>query len=190
MTLVITLLLLLSLLMMASAITYITISYANLSDAVTHRPLAIDAAETCIDKTIEWFSKKDTYPLGGSDWVQGAGLVTDIAASSSMPLYGYSVINDTIPLGLSETRSGPLKNIAGRSRCNSVTVEKLVTSSVGIGTEIGTSSYDKTKPAVIKIKANGLFDVPLMVDGITINNALWRSSSSQSIIEEVIEYSP
>jgi len=49
MTLILTLLLLLSLLMMASAITYITMSYANLADSVTHKPLAIDAAENCLN---------------------------------------------------------------------------------------------------------------------------------------------
>ena len=158
MAIIITLLLLLSLLMMASAITYITMSYANLADSVTHKPLAIDAAETCVDKGFEWLSISSSFPTGGKDWVNGAGTATDIA-SSGMPLYGYNIITDTIPQGLGDSRSAPLLNIAGRTRCNSVILEKLAPISIGTGSEIGTSNYTKPQANIVKITASGLLSL-------------------------------
>ena len=185
MTLVLTLLLLLSLLMMASAITYITMSYANLADSVTHKPLAIDAAETCIDKGFEWLSDSSAFPNGGSEWVKGAGSLTNIAATG-MPLFGYSVITDTSGVG-----TDPSRNISGRTRCNSVTIEKLAPFSVGMGSEIGSKDYtSSTTTMVIRIQASGLFDVPLLVDGVTIDNTKWRPNSSQAKIEVVSEFTP
>jgi hypothetical protein len=189
MTLIITLLLLLSLLMMASAITYITMSYANLADSVTHKPLAIDAAETCSDKGFEWLSITSGFPSGGKDWVNGTGAATDLA-SSGMPLYGYNIITDTIPQGMGESRSAPLLNVAGRTRCNSVVIEKLAPISLGTGSEIGTSDYSRSQTTIIKITASGLFDVPLKVDGVSIDNASWRPSSSQAKIEVIAEFNP
>jgi hypothetical protein len=189
MTLIITLLLLLSLLMMASAITYITMSYANLADSVTHKPLAIDAAETCSDKGFEWLSITSSFPSGGKDWVNGTGAATDLA-SSGMPLYGYNIITDTIPQGMGESRSAPLLNVAGRTRCNSVVIEKLAPISLGTGSEIGTSDYSRSQTTIIKITASGLFDVPLKVDGVSIDNASWRPSSSQAKIEIIAEFNP
>jgi hypothetical protein len=185
MTLVLTLLLLLSLLMMASAITYITMSYANLADSVTHKPLAIDAAETCIDKGFEWLSDSSPFPNGGSEWVKGVGSLTNIAETGS-PLFGYSVITDTSGVG-----SAPSLNIAGRTRCNSVTVEKLAPFSVGTGAEIGSKDYaSSTTTMVIRIQASGLFDVPLLTDGVSIDNTQWRPNSSQAKIEVVGEFTP
>lgn len=189
MTLIISLLLLLSLLMMASAITYITMSYANLADSVTHKPLAIDAAETCSDKGFEWLSITSSFPSGGKDWVNGTGAATDLA-SSGMPLYGYNIITDTIPQGMGESRSSPLLNVAGRTRCNSVVIEKLAPISLGTGSEIGTSDYSRSQTTIIKITASGLFDVPLKVDGVSIDNASWRPSSSQAKIEIIAEFNP
>jgi hypothetical protein len=189
MTLIISLLLLLSLLMMASAITYITMSYANLADSVTHKPLAIDAAETCSDKGFEWLSITSSFPSGGKDWVNGTGAATDLA-SSGMPLYGYNIITDTIPQGMGESRSAPLLNVAGRTRCNSVVIEKLAPISLGTGSEIGTSDYSRSQTTIIKITASGLFDVPLKVDGVSIDNASWRPSSSQAKIEIIAEFNP
>jgi hypothetical protein len=189
MTLIITLLLLLSLLMMASAITYITMSYANLADSVTHKPLAIDAAETCSDKGFEWLSITSSFPTGGKDWVNGTGAATDLALSG-MPLYGYNIITDTIPQGMGDSRSAPLLNVAGRTRCNSVVIEKLAPISLGTGSEIGTSDYSRSQTTIIKITASGLFDVPLKVDGVSIDNASWRPSSSQAKIEVIAEFNP
>jgi hypothetical protein len=190
MALIITLLLLLSLLMMASAITYITMSFANLADSVTHKPLAIDASESCIDKGFEWLSNTSSYPTGGSDWVNGPGIATDIASNSSMPLFGYNIITDTIPFGMGDSRASPLLNIAGRTRCNSVIIEKLASLDVGTGSEVGTSDYSKNKSIIVKITASGLFDVPLKTDGVTIDSTLWRSSSSQAKLEVIAGFNP
>ncbi len=189
MTLVVTLLLLLSLLMMAGAISYITMTYANLADSVTHKPLAIDAAESCIDKGFEWLSDTKPFPAGGNEWVNGVGATTDIARSG-FPLYGYSIMTDTIGSG-GESRTAPLLNIAGRTRCNSVILEKLASLSVGTGTEIGSRDYGAaTSSMLIRIRASGLFDVPLLTDGVSIDNTKWRSSSSQAKIEIVGEFNP
>ena len=192
MVLIITLLLLLSLLMMASAVSYLTSSYANLVDAVTNKPLAIDAAEACADKGFEWLSNADAFPSGGSTWVQTTSIEmpTDIAASG-MPLYGYNIITDTKPIGTTELRASPLLNVAGRTRCNSVFVEKLVPIVEGTGSEVGASDYSKsTSINIIKITASGLFDVPLKTDGVTIDTASWRNSSSQANIEIISEFRP
>jgi hypothetical protein len=175
--------------MMASAITYITMSYANLADSVTHKPLAIDAAETCSDKGFEWLSVTSSFPSGGKDWVNGTGAATDLA-SSGMPLYGYNIITDTIPQGMGDSRSAPLLNIAGRTRCNSVVIEKLAPISIGTGSEVGTSDYSRSQMTIIKITASGLFDVPLKVDGVTIDNTSWRPSSNQAKIEVIAEFNP
>jgi len=43
---------------------------------------------------------------------------------------------------------------------------------------------------VIRIQASGLFDVPLLVDGVTIDNTKWRPNSSQAKIEVVSEFTP
>jgi hypothetical protein len=107
-----------------------------------------------------------------------------------MPLYGYNIITDTIPQGMGDSRSAPLLNIAGRTRCNSVVIEKLAPISIGTGSEVGTSDYSRSQMTIIKITASGLFDVPLKVDGVTIDNTSWRPSSNQAKIEVIAEFNP
>jgi len=88
MTLVITLFLLLSLLMMASGITFVANNFANLSDGVTNKSFAIDGAETCIDKAFEWLSTDN-----GKTWL-ATGSDKDIA-SKGEDLFQYTVLTDT-----------------------------------------------------------------------------------------------
>ena len=88
MTLVITLFLLLSLLMMASGITFVANNFANLSDGVTNKSFAIDGAETCTDKAFEWLSTDN-----GKTWLT-TGSDKDIAGVGE-DLYQYTVFTDT-----------------------------------------------------------------------------------------------
>ena len=72
-----------------------------------------------------------------------------------------------------------------------MTIEKLAPFSVGTGAEIGSKDYaSSTTTMVIRIQASGLFDVPLLTDGVSIDNTKWRPNSSQAKIEVVGEFTP
>lgn len=183
MTLVITLFLLLSLLMMASGITFVANNFANLSDGVTNKSFAIDGAETCIDKAFEWLSTDN-----GKTWLATGASDKEIA-SAGEDLYQYSVFTDTT--NSSDTRINPLKNYAGKTLCQSVLITKLETSTNSSGSEIGTSqTYDTAISAyTIRARATGLFHVPLKADN-TIDNSNWRGNSSIAIVEIISTYTP
>ena len=182
MTLVITLFLLLSLLMMASGITFIANNFANLSDGVTNKSFAIDGAETCIDKAFEWLSTDN-----GKTWLT-TGSDKDIAGVGE-DLYQYTVFTDTT--NSSDSRINALKNYAGKTLCQSVLMAKLETSTNSSGSEIGSSlTYDTAISAyTIRDRATGLFNVPLKVDN-TIDSANWRGNSSIANIEIISGFTP
>jgi hypothetical protein len=182
MTLVITLFLLLSLLMMASGITFIANNFANLSDGVTNKSFAIDGAETCTDKAFEWLSTDN-----GKAWLT-TGSDKDIAGVGE-DLYQYTVFTDTT--NSSDSRINALKNYAGKTLCQRVLMAKLETSTNSSGSEIGSSlTYDTTISAyTIRARATGLFNVPLKVDN-TIDSANWRGNSSIANIEIISGFTP
>ena len=98
---------------------------------------------------------------------------------------------DTIPQGQADSRSAKFKDRAGRASYSSCIVQKLAsTSSLGVGTEVGTSNgYGvSTFTYTVKITALGNYNVPLT--GGAINPQFWQSNSSQSALEAVVQYTP
>lgn len=182
MTLVITLFLLLSLLMMASGITFVANNFANLSDGVTNKSFAIDGAETCIDKAFEWLSTDN-----GKTWL-ATGSDKDIA-SKGEDLFQYTVLTDTT--NASDSRINALKNYAGKTLCKSILLTKLETTANSSGSEIGTSqTYDTAISAyIIRARATGLFNVPLKIDN-SIDSSNWRGNSSIADVEIISSYTP
>ena len=182
MTLVITLFLLLSLLMMASGITFVANNFANLSDGVTNKSFAIDGAETCIDKAFEWLSTDN-----GKTWL-ATGSDKDIA-SKGEDLFQYTVLTDTT--NASDSRINALKNYAGKTLCKSILLTKLETTANSSGSEIGTSqTYDTAISAyIIRARATGLFNVPLKIDN-SIDSSNWRGNSSIADVEIISSFTP
>ena len=181
--LVIALIMLLVLMTMGAGLSYIASSQSDMVSAVANKPLSIEAAETCFDNALEWLA---TTP--GISWVNGDGQAYDLAASGR-PLFGKTVLADTVPLGKSDARSAMFKSRAGRASYSSCTVEKVAsTASYGIGSEIGTangyggSSFTYT----IRITATGNFNVALN-NGV-VNKTFWQSNSSRSTLEAVVQY--
>jgi Tfp pilus assembly protein PilX len=183
--LVVTLILLLVLMLMGSGIAYIASMQSDLVSAVANKPLSIEAGETCFDNAIDWLGTS-----AGKSWVNGSGLPYDLAAVSA-PLAGKTVLADTIPLGQADSRSAKFKDRAGRASYSSCIVEKLAsTSSLGIGSEVGTSNgYGvSTFTYTIRITAIGNYNVPLT--GNVINKVFWQSNSSRTVLEAVVQYTP
>jgi hypothetical protein len=181
MTLVITLFLLLSLLMMASGITFVANNFANLSDGVTNKSFAIDGAETCTDKAFEWLSTDN-----GKTWLT-TGPDKDIAGVGE-DLYQYTVFTDTT--NSSDSRINALKNYAGKTLCQRIWMVKLETSTSPSGSEIGSSlTYETIISAyTISAQATGLFNVPLIDNKIDSKN--WRGNSSIAKIEVIAGFTP
>lgn len=183
--LVVTLILLLVLMVMGAGIAYIASTQSDLVNAVAHKPVSIEAGETCFDNAIEWL---DTS--AGKSWVNGTGAAYDLASAGN-PLSGKTVLADTVPIGQTDTRSAKFKDRAGKASYSSCIVEKLAsTASLGIGTEVGTTNgYGvSTFTYTIRITAIGNFNVPLL--GAKINKTFWQSNSSRSILEVVFSYTP
>jgi Tfp pilus assembly protein PilX len=181
--LVIALIMLLVLMTMGAGLSYIASSQSDMVSAVANKPLSIEAAETCFDNALEWLA---TTP--GITWVNGDGQAYDLAATGK-PLYGKTVLSDTVPLGQADSRSAMFKSRAGRASYNSCIVEKVAsTATYGIGSEIGTangyggSSFTYT----IRITATGNYNVAM--NGGLIDKTFWQSNSSRSILEAVVQY--
>ena len=123
----------------------------------------------------------------GSDWVNGSGAAYNLAASSSDPLYGQTILKDTIPTGATtDDRDSYFKNVLDKAGYTSCIVEKIGVASVrGVGIEVGTGSG--TSGYTIKITGSGNFNIQTNPDGTKKN---WQSNSSSSVIEAVIDYLP
>jgi Tfp pilus assembly protein PilX len=183
--LVVTLILLLVLMVMGAGISYLASMQADLVSAVANKPISIEAGETCFDNAIEWFASS-----AGKSWINGVGAAYDLAAPGG-PLNTNSILTDTIPQGQTDARSSKFKDRAGRASYSSCIVQKLAsTSSLGVGTEVGTSNgYGvSTFTYTVKITAIGNYNVPL-TSGV-INTQFWQSNSSRSSLEAVVQYTP
>lgn len=183
--LVVTLIMLLVLMLMGGGIAYIASMQSDLVSAVANKPLSIGAAETCFDNAADWLATSS-----GKSWVNGSGLPYDLAGSGA-PLVGKTVLADTIPLGQSDVRSTKFKDRAARASYSSCIIEKLAsTTSLGVGSEVGTSNgYGvSTFTYIIRITSIGNYNVPL--SGGAINKTFWQSNSSRSVLEAVVQYTP
>ena len=182
---VISLILLLVITAMGVGIAYVASIQSELVSAVVNKPLSIDASETCFDNAIEWLSKP-----AGQSWVNGLGSPMDLAASGG-PLARKTVLEDTVPLGQTDTRSSKFKDRAGRATYTSCVVEKISSQTNGSsGNEIGSSNGygSSTFVYVVRITANGNYNVAM--NGSVIDKNYWQSNSSKSVLEAVIEYTP
>ena len=183
--LIVTLLLLLVLMLMAAGIAYMGSAYVDLSNAVSLKPQAINAAETCVDQATDWLKTND-----GINWVTGVGSAFDLADPSTGPLYQHNLLTDTAPKGVADNRSSEFKNMAGRGGFKSCVIQKVAATSItGVGKEIGTCDNCSNLSYTVKITADGNFNVQYNSDG-TINSKYWNSNSSRSLLEIVLDYIP
>ncbi len=182
---VVALVMLLVLVGMAVATTYVATIQANMVSAVTGKPISIDAGETCFDNAIEWLSKG-----AGQTWVNGIGAAYDLASAGNA-LNSISLLSDTIPLGLSDTRSTLAKDRASRAQFHSCVLEKAAsTTTRGVGYEIGTSNGYGVSSFVYTIRMTAIGDVNVQTNGSLINPTYWQPHSGRSTLEMVLDYTP
>lgn len=178
---VVSLILLLVITLMGLAVAYVSSVQSELASAITNKPLSLEAAETCFDNAIEWLSTTN-----GKNWVNGPGLPNELVNSVG-GLSRLTVLSDTIPLNISDSRTKEAIDRIGLSNFSSCIVEKISTSTNGnTGNEIGTSNGygDSSFVYTIKITAVGNYNIP------TVGITNWQSNSSHSILEAVVEYVP
>ena len=69
-------------------------------------------------------------------------------------------------------------------------IQKVAATSItGVGKEIGTCDSCSNLSYTVKITADGNFNVQYNSDG-TISSNYWRSNSSRSLLEIVVDYIP
>jgi Tfp pilus assembly protein PilX len=190
MTLVVTLLLMLTLTVMASAVLFVVNNHADMTNTVTNKPIAINSADACIEEAIAWAQTTE-----GKAWLAGIAVtaidattgygtsdVKDIATTDGI-LYGKTMKTHT-KKKTSETRSAAFQNRLDKSSCTSVkmtvikkTSDESEGSSVsGVGGEIGSEAEygDEAVAVVIPYKyeilvvAEGIFNVKTLSGGTEI----------------------
>ena len=194
MTLVVTLLLMLTLTVMASAVLFVVNNHADTANVVTNKPIAINSADACIEEAIAWAQTTE-----GKAWLAGIAVtaidattgygtsdVKDIAATDGI-LYGKTMKTHT-KKKTSETRSAAFQNRLDKSSCTSVmmtvikkTSDESEGSSVsGVGGEIGSEAEygDEAVAVVIPYKyeilvvAEGIFNVATLSGGTEIDKSI------------------
>lgn len=183
--LVVALVMLLVLVGMAVATTYVATIQANMVSAVTGKAISIDAGETCFDNAIEWLSAG-----AGQTWINGEGKPLDLT-SSGYALSGLSLLTDTVALGLSDTRSALAKDRASRAEVYSCVLEKAAsTTTRGVGYEIGTSNGYGASSFVYTVRMTAIGHVNVKTNGSLINPTYWQPNSGRSTLELVLDYTP
>ncbi len=215
MTLVITLLLMLTLTIMASAVTFVVNTHADMTNQVTHKPVAIESADACIEEAITWVQTSEgqawaegTEVTGIDSSGYGTGAIKDIAASDGI-LYGKNLKFHTKKKA-SDTRSLAFKQRLEKASCTSVTMTVLKKTAgevdaadSGVGGEIGSeASYSSGTTVVIPYKyeilvvAEGIFNVATLsggtevdktTDGMGNQTANW-SNSNITKVEVLFSY--
>ena len=194
MTLVVTLLLMLTLTVMASAVLFVVNKHADMTTAITNKPIAIDSSNACIEEAIAWVQTTE-----GKAWLAGIAVtaidattgygtsdVKDIATTDGI-LYGKTMKTHT-KKKTSETRSAAFQNRLDKSSCTSVmmtvikkTSDESEGSSVsGVGGEIGSEAEygDEAVAVVIPYKyeilvvAEGIFNVATLSGGTEIDKSI------------------
>ena len=197
MTLILTLLLMLSLTMMASAIIVVVNNHADLTSSVTQKPIAMKSADTCIDQAIVWL----LTPTGATWSATGVGTIRDIAASGET-LFGKTLTDDT-KTGTTDARKDKFKARTGKAKCTSVVLTILAEDTTdagggsGVGSEAGSeAAYDADAATtaatyIIKVVAEGIFNTETLLksDGkVEIDNTNWEMGSSRGRVEVVLQY--
>ena len=187
MTLVVTLLLMLTLTVMASAVLFVVNKHADMTTAITTKPIAIDSSNACIEEAIAWVQTADgrawlavkavTASDGSTGY--GTGAVKDIAGTGGI-LYGKTLKSHTKKKS-GETRAITFQNRLDKASCVSVTltvIKKIAGETITIspsGGEIGSlSGYESALPPPeevilnkyeILIVAEGVFNVATIIGG-------------------------
>ena len=179
MALVITLILLLTLTILASSIFMSVNRYAETIDNISYRPQAMEAANSCIDQALDWLATSD-----GASWLNGDTPI-DLAAEGNL-LNKKTVLEDTTMEGV--TRGDMFSAMLKKSSCTKVVLTKVSSESARgerDGGEIGseTSYGSSVLKYALKIEARGVFNVPLNSSGTAIKLDNWNSTSNIVDIE-------
>jgi len=171
MALVITLILLLTLTILASSVFMSVNRYAETIDNISYRPMAMEAANSCIDQALDWVSTPE-----GEIWLNG-GAPIDLAEAGNV-LNKKTVFTDTSK----GTREKMFESMLGKSSCTKVLITKVSEGETeGEKAEIGSkSTYGSLdlKKYVLRIEARGVFNVPLNEAGTAIRLDNWNSTSN------------
>ena len=171
MALVITLILLLTLTILASSIFNSVNRYAETLDNISYRPMAMEAANSCIDQALDWVSTPE-----GEIWRNGS-VPIDLAAVNNV-LNKKTVFTDT---SQGTSREKMFESMLGKSSCTKVLITKVSEGVIrGEGAEIGSqSTYGASAlKYVLRIEARGVFNVPLNATGTAIRLDNWNSASN------------
>ena len=171
MALVITLILLLTLTILASSVFMSVNRYAETIDNISYRPMAMEAANSCIDQALDWVSTPE-----GEIWRNG-GVPIDLAAVGNA-LNKKTVFTDT---SQGTSREKMFESMLGKSSCTKVLITKVSEGVIrGEGAEIGSqSTYGASAlKYVLRIEARGVFNVPLNSTGTAIRLDNWNSASN------------
>ena len=182
MALVITLILILTLTILASSVFKSVNRYTETIDNISYRPQAMEAANSCIDQALDWLATSD-----GTSWMDG-DIPIDLAAASNT-LNKKTVLDDTTREGV--TRDDMFSAMLEKSSCTKVLITKVsseASSGAGVGGEIGSktsysSSAASKSKSFFRIEARGVFNVPLNSAGTAIKLDNWNTTSNIVDIE-------
>ena len=184
MALVITLILILTLTILASSVFMTVNRYTETVDNISYRPRAMEAANSCIDQAMDWLATSD-----GESWISGDTPI-DLAAASNA-LNKKTVLVDTTREGVA--RDPMFSSVLEKSSCTKVLITKVssetssgTSSRAGVGGEIGSeTSYSSTtaSKSIFRIEARGVFNVPLNSAGTAIQLDNWNTTSNIVDIE-------
>ena len=186
--LVVTLVLLLTLTIMAASVSQVVNRHSEMIDNISYRPVAMEAANACVDMAFDWLAT-----LEGELWRNGA--VSVDLASPGKTLNKKTVLDDTTrpTTAGGAARATSFVTTLGKAYCTKVRLTKLSEGVVrGEGSEIGSeSTYGSSfLKYVIKIETKGVFNVPTNAAGTMILLDEWSSSSNLVDIEVVAGYEP
>ncbi len=171
MVLVITLILLLTLTILASSVFMSVNRYAETIDNISYQPMAMEAANSCIDQALDWLSTPE-----GEIWLN-SGVPIDLAAVGNV-LNKKTVFTDT---SQGTSREKMFESMLGKSSCTKVLITKVSEGVIrGEGAEIGSqSTYGASAlKYVLRIESRGVFNVPLNATGTAIRLDSWNSASN------------
>lgn len=171
MVLVITLILLLTLTILASSVFMSVNRYADTIDNISYQPMAMEAANSCIDQALDWLSTPE-----GEIWLN-SGVPIDLAAVGNV-LNKKTVFTDT---SQGTSREKMFESMLGKSSCTKVLITKVSEGVIrGEGAEIGSqSTYGASAlKYVLRIESRGVFNVPLNATGTAIRLDSWNSASN------------
>jgi Tfp pilus assembly protein PilX len=183
--LAVTLMLLLVLMIMSAGLAYVGALHSDLFNGSSNKPMAIGAAESCIEQSIDWLATS-----AGKTWVVGPGAAVDLASTTGV-LYGKNLMTDTIPTTSADSRSAAQLGQVSKAVFSNCIIQKLASTTIrGTGSEVGSSSaYGASSLSyTIKVTATGNFNI--LMSGNAINPLYWQPNSSKTKIEAVFDYVP